>query len=170
MKPKVFQVNATTGSTHSGGEDIDNRMVNYFVREMKRKNKVDVSGDPQALRRLKGACERAKMILSYVVTTSIEIDNLFQDIDSHSSITRAKFEKINMELFEECMDTVGRCLTDARMEKSSVHDIFFIGGPYRIPKMQQLLQYFFNGKILCRDVSSPPLSSCISFLLQCSSF
>ncbi|WVY95622.1 hypothetical protein V8G54_027773 [Vigna mungo] len=153
IENKVFQVKATAGNTHLGGEDIDNRMMNYFVEEMKRKRKVDISGNPRALRRLKSACERAKRTLSYAVTTNIEIDGLFQGIDLLSSITRAKFEEINMEVFEECMETVDRCLKDANMEKSSVHDVVLVGGSSRIPKMQQLLQDFFNGKDLCKSVN-----------------
>ena len=150
---KVFQVKATAGNTHLGGEDIDNRMVNYFVQEMKRKNKVDIRGNPRALRRLKSGCERAKRTLSYVVTTNIEVDSLFEGIDLCSSITRAKFEEINMEVFEECMETVERCLTDAKMDKSSVHDVVLVGGSSRIPKVQQLLQEFFNGKDLRKSVN-----------------
>ncbi|KOM28561.1 hypothetical protein LR48_Vigan549s011600 [Vigna angularis] len=153
IENKVFQVKATAGNSHLGGEDIDNRMMNYFVEEMKRKSKVDISGNPRALRRLKSACERAKRTLSYAVTTSIEIDGLFEGIDLLSSITRAKFEEINMEVFEECMETVDRCLRDAKMEKSSVHDVVLVGGSSRIPKMQKLLQDFFNGKDLCKSVN-----------------
>ncbi|XP_022635888.1 probable mediator of RNA polymerase II transcription subunit 37c [Vigna radiata var. radiata] len=153
IKNKVFQVKATAGNTHLGGEDIDNRMINYFVEEMKRKSKVDISGNPRALRRLKSACERAKRALSYAVTTNIEIDGLFEGIDLLSSITRAKFEEINMEVFEECMQTVDRCLKDAKMEKTSVHDVVLVGGSSRIPKMQQLLQDFFNGKDLCKSIN-----------------
>ncbi|WVY92387.1 hypothetical protein V8G54_031475 [Vigna mungo] len=153
IENKVFQVKATAGNTHLGGEDINNRMMNYFVEEMKRKRKVDISGNPRALRRLKSACERAKRALSSAITTSIEIDGLFEGIDLLSSITRAKFEEINMEFFEECMETVYRCLRDAKMEKSSVHDVVLVGGSSRIPKMQQLLQDFFNGKDLRKSVN-----------------
>ncbi|KAL3010709.1 hypothetical protein AAZX31_07G158500 [Glycine max] len=153
IKDKVFRVKATAGNTHLGGEDFDNRMVNYFVQEFKRKNKVDISGNARALRRLRSACERAKRILSYAVTTNIEVDALFQGIDFCSSITRAKFEEINMELFEECMETVDRCLSDANMDKSSVHDVVLVGGSSRIPKVQELLQDFFNGKILCKSIN-----------------
>ncbi|XP_014496911.1 probable mediator of RNA polymerase II transcription subunit 37c [Vigna radiata var. radiata] len=148
-----FQVKATAGNTHLGGEDIDNRIINYFVEEMKRKSKVDISGNPRALRRLRSACERAKRTLSYAVTASIEIDGLFEGTDLLSSITRAKFEEINMEVFEECMETVDRCLRDAKLEKSSVHDVVLVGGSSRIPKMQQLLEDFFNGKDLCKSVN-----------------
>ncbi|XP_020219783.1 probable mediator of RNA polymerase II transcription subunit 37c [Cajanus cajan] len=153
IKDKVFQVKATAGNTHLGGEDIDNRMVNYFVEEMKRKNKVDISGNPRALRRLRTACERAKRTLSYAVTTNIEVDAIFQGIDLCSSITRAKFEEINMKLFEECMNTVERCLSDAKMDKSSVHDVVLVGGSSRIPKVQQLLQDYFKGKDLCKSIN-----------------
>ncbi|BAT83035.1 hypothetical protein VIGAN_04013100 [Vigna angularis var. angularis] len=153
IENEVFQVKATAGNSHLGGEDIDNRMMNYFVEEMKRKSKVDISGNPRALRRLKSACERAKRTLSSAITTSIEIDGLFEGIDLLSSITQAKFEEINMEVFEECMETVDRCLRDAKMEKSSVDDVVLVGGSSRIPKMQQLLEDFFNGKDLCKSVN-----------------
>ncbi|TKY64855.1 Mediator of RNA polymerase II transcription subunit 37c [Spatholobus suberectus] len=128
-------------------------MVNYFVQEFKRKNKVEIRGNPRALRRLRSACERAKRTLSYAVSTIIEVDALFQGIDLCSSITRAKFEEINMELFEECMETVDRCLTDAKMDKGSVHDVVLVGGSSRIPKVQQLLQDFFEGKDLCKSIN-----------------
>ncbi|XP_020209886.1 probable mediator of RNA polymerase II transcription subunit 37c, partial [Cajanus cajan] len=105
IRDKVFQVKASAGNTHLGGEDFDNRMVNYFVEEIKRKNKVDISGNLRALRRLRTACERAKRTLSFAVSTCVEVDALFQGIDLCSSITRAKFEEINMELFVECMET-----------------------------------------------------------------
>ncbi|XP_027907651.1 probable mediator of RNA polymerase II transcription subunit 37c [Vigna unguiculata] len=150
---KVFQVKATGGNTHLGGEDIDNKMVKYFLEEMKRKNKVDLSGNPRALRRLKNACERVKRTLSCVVTTDIEVDCLFQGIDFRSSISRAKFEEINMDIFEECMETVDRCLRDANMDKNNVHDIVLVGGSSRIPKVQELLQHFFNGKDLCHSLN-----------------
>ncbi|KAK7295719.1 hypothetical protein RJT34_18630 [Clitoria ternatea] len=153
IKDKVFEVKATAGNTHLGGEDIDNRMVDYFVKEFKRKNKVDITGNPRALRRLRSACERAKRTLSYAITTTIEVDSLFQGTDFSSSITRAKFEEMNMELFEECMETVERCLVDAKMEKNNVDDVVLVGGSSRIPKVQQLLQDFFSGKELCKSIN-----------------
>ena len=110
IKDKVFQVKSTGGNTHLGGEDFDNRMVNYFVEEFKRKLKVDMIGNPRALRRLRAACERAKRVLSFAVIATIEVDSLFQGIDFFSSITRAKFEEINMDIFKECMETVKSCL------------------------------------------------------------
>ncbi|CAL5191510.1 unnamed protein product [Lathyrus oleraceus] len=153
IKDKVFQVKATGGNTHLGGEDIDNRMVNYFVDEFKRKNKVDITGNPRALRRLRTACERAKRVLSFSVVTTVEVDSLFQGIDFFSSITRAKFEEINMDIFNECMEIVKSCLTDANMDKSTVNDVVLVGGSSRIPKVQQLLQEYFNGKDLCMSIN-----------------
>ncbi|CAL5191509.1 unnamed protein product [Lathyrus oleraceus] len=153
IKDKVFQVKATGGNTHLGGEDIDNWMVNYFVDEFKRKNKVDITGNPRALRRLRTACERAKRVLSFSVVTTVEVDSLFQGIDFFSSITRAKFEEINMDIFNECMEIVKSCLTDANMDKSTVNDVVLVGGSSRIPKVQQLLQEYFNGKDLCMSIN-----------------
>ncbi|KAL4351096.1 Heat shock cognate 70 kDa protein [Arachis hypogaea] len=117
IKDKVFEVKATAGNTHLGGEDFDNRMVNYFVEEFKRKNNVDISGNSKALRRLRSACERAKRTLSFAFDTVIEIDALYQGIDLYSSLSRAKFEELNMELFRNCMETVDKCLTDAKIDR-----------------------------------------------------
>ncbi|KAJ1443182.1 Heat shock protein 70 family [Sesbania bispinosa] len=153
IKDKVFEVKATDGNTHLGGEDFDNRMVNYFVKEFKRKNKVDISGNPKALSRLRTACEKAKKRLAFAVATTIELDALFQGIYFCFPITRARFEEINLELFEECMETVKSCLDDAKMDKSSIHDIVLVGGSSRIPKVQQLLRDFFNGKDLCKGIN-----------------
>ncbi|KAL2329576.1 hypothetical protein Fmac_017157 [Flemingia macrophylla] len=153
IKDKVFQVKATAGNTHLGGEDFDNRMVNYFVEEIKRKNKVDISRNLRALRRLRTACERAKRSLNFAVSTCVEVDALFQGIDWCFSITRAKFEEINMELFVECMEIVDTCLTDAKMDKNNVHDVVLVGGSSRIPRVQQLLQDYFNGKDLCKSIN-----------------
>ncbi|XP_058723618.1 heat shock cognate 70 kDa protein-like [Vicia villosa] len=153
IKDNVFQVKATAGNTHLGGEDFDNRMVNYFVQEFKRKNKVDISGNSRALTRLRTACERAKRSLSFLVTATVEVDSLFQGIDFSSSINRAKFDEMNMDLFNECMKIVESCLTDAKMDKSRIDDVVLVGGSSRIPKVQQLLQEFFNGKELCKSIN-----------------
>ncbi|MED6147470.1 Heat shock cognate 70 kDa protein 2 [Stylosanthes scabra] len=149
----IFEVKATAGDTHLGGEDFDNRMVNHFVQEFKRKNKKDISGNPRALRRLRTACERAKRTLSSTAQTTIEIDSLFEGIDFYSTITRARFEELNMDLFRKCMEPVEKCLRDAKMDKSTVHDVVLVGGSTRIPKVQQLLQDFFNGKDLCKSIN-----------------
>ncbi|XP_058739392.1 heat shock cognate 70 kDa protein-like [Vicia villosa] len=153
IKNNSFEVKATAGDTHLGGEDFDNRMVNHFVKEFKRKNKVDISGNSKALRRLRTACERAKRTLSYDTDATIDIDAICEGIDFCSSITRAKFEQLNMDLFEKCMETVESCLADAKMDKSSVDDIVLVGGSSRIPKVKQLLQDFFNGKELCKSIN-----------------
>ncbi|KAF9676815.1 hypothetical protein SADUNF_Sadunf08G0042400 [Salix dunnii] len=149
----IFEVKSTAGDTHLGGEDFDNRMVNHFVQEFKRKNKKDISGNPRALRRLRTACERAKRTLSSTAQTTIEIDSLYEGIDFYSTITRARFEELNMDLFRKCMEPVEKCLRDAKMDKSSVHDAVLVGGSTRIPKVQQLLQDFFNGKELCKSIN-----------------
>ncbi|XP_026443426.1 probable mediator of RNA polymerase II transcription subunit 37c [Papaver somniferum] len=149
----IFEVKATAGDTHLGGEDFDNRMVNHFVQEFKRKNKKDITGNPRALRRLRTACERAKRTLSSTAQTTIEIDSLYEGVDFYTSITRARFEEMNMDLFRKCMEPVEKCLRDAKMDKSSVHDVVLVGGSTRIPKVQQLLQEFFNGKELCKSIN-----------------
>jgi len=153
IKGDVFKVKATAGDTHLGGEDMDNRMVKYFVEEFKRKNKVDINGNRRALRRLRTACERAKRTLSYAVDTTIEIDALSGSIDFCSSITRARFEELNLDLFKRCMETVDMCLVDSKMDKSDVDDVVLVGGSSRIPKVQQLLQDYFKGKELCMSIN-----------------
>ncbi|KAL3825934.1 hypothetical protein ACJIZ3_021963 [Penstemon smallii] len=145
-----FEVKATSGDTHLGGEDFDNEMVNHFVQRLKRK---DISGDQRALRRLKIACERAKRTLSSTAQTTIEIDSLYEGFDFYSTITRARFEEMNMDLFRKCMMPVEKCLRDAMMGKSDIHDVVLVGGSTRIPKVQQLLQDFFNGKELCKSIN-----------------
>ncbi|CAI8612064.1 unnamed protein product [Vicia faba] len=153
IKNNEFDVRATAGDTHLGGEDFDNRMVNHFVKEFKRKHNKDISGNSKALRRLRTACERAKRTLSFDSETSIDIDAIFEGIDLCSSITRAKFEQLNMNLFEKCMETVESCLTDAKIDKKNVDDVVLVGGSSRIPKVMQLLQEFFNGKELCLSIN-----------------
>ncbi|XP_061354241.1 heat shock 70 kDa protein 4-like [Gastrolobium bilobum] len=153
IKDDTFKVKATAGDTHLGGEDFDNRMVNHFMHEFNRKNKVDISGNPKAMRRLRTACERAKRILSFATETTIEVDAIYQGLDFSSVVTRARFEKLNIELFRMCMDTVERCLSDAKMDKNEVHDVVLVGGSSRIPKVQELLQEFFKGKDLCKSIN-----------------
>jgi heat shock 70kDa protein 1/2/6/8 len=128
-------------------------MVNHFVQEFKRKNKKDISGNPRALMRLRTACEKAKRTLSFASQTTIEIDCLFEGTDFCSPITRARFEELNMDLFKKCMEQVEKCLRHARMDKISIHDVVLVGGSTRIPKVQQLLQDFFNGKELCNSIN-----------------
>ncbi|XP_068652765.1 heat shock 70 kDa protein-like [Aristolochia californica] len=149
----IFEVKATAGDTHLGGEDFDNRLVNHFVQEFKRKHKKDISGNARALRRLRTACERAKRTLSSTTQTTIEIDSLYEGIDFYATITRARFEELNMDLFRRCMEPVEKCLRDAKIDKGQVHEIVLVGGSIRIPKVQQLLQDFFNGKELCKSIN-----------------
>merc|ERR1719194_324411 len=151
----IFEVKATAGDTHLGGEDFDNRMLNHFCAEFKRKAKKDLlnSGNKRALRRLRTACERAKRTLSSSAQTSIEIDSLYEGVDFFTSITRARFEELCMDLFRSCMDPVEKVLRDAKMDKGQIHEVVLVGGSTRIPKVQSLLQDFFNGKELCKSIN-----------------
>jgi len=149
----IFEVKATAGDTHLGGEDFDNRMVNHFVQEFKRKNRKDITGNARALRRLRTACERAKRTLSSTAQTSIEIDSLFEGIDFFSNITRARFEELCQDLFRGCLDPVEKVLKDGKLSKGQVHDVVLVGGSTRIPKVQELLSSFFNGKELNKSIN-----------------
>jgi len=149
----TFEVKAVAGDTHLGGEDFDNRMVKHFVKIFKKQHKEDISGNTKALRRLRTACERGKRVLSSANETTIEVDSLYNGIDFSSSITRARFAELNMDLFKKSVELVGKCLTDAKMDKGGVHDVVLIGGSSRIPKVQQLLQDFFDGKQLNKSIN-----------------
>ena len=149
----VFEVKATAGDTHLGGEDFDNRLVNHFVEEFKRRNKKDISDNKRALRRLRTACERAKRTLSNSAVANIEIDALIDGIDFYSSISRARFEELNADLFRGTLEPVEKALCDAKLDKSKIDDIVLVGGSTRIPKIQKLLQDFFNGKELNKSVN-----------------
>jgi len=154
IKGEVFEVKATAGDTHLGEEDFDNRMVNYFVEEIRRKNKLDISGNARSLRRLRTSCERAKRTLSFAVDTTIEIDGLFENFDFCSLITHARFEELNMDLFMKCVETVNTCLNDSNMDKSSIDDVVLVGSSSRILKVQQLLQDIFKAKELCKSINA----------------
>nr|GEV22656.1 putative heat shock protein 70 family [Tanacetum cinerariifolium] len=149
----IFEVKAVDGDTHLGGEDFDKYMVDHCVREFKRKYSKDLTGNQRALARLRSACEKAKRILSCTTQTTIELDCLHEGIDFSTIFTRAKFEELNMSLFEKCITTLDKCLTDAKMNKSQVDEIILVGGSTRIPKVQQMLQEFFEGKELCKTVN-----------------
>lgn len=142
----IFEVKSTAGDTHLGGEDFDNRLVNHFVNEFKRKHRKDLSSNARALRRLRTACERAKRTLSSSAQTSIEIDSLFEGVDFYTSITRARFEELCQDLFRSTLQPVDRVLTDAKIDKSQVHEIVLVGGSTRIPRVQKLITDYFNGK------------------------
>jgi heat shock 70kDa protein 1/2/6/8 len=149
----IFEVKATAGDTHLGGEDFDNILVNHFKSEFKLKHKEDISENPKSIRRLRTACERAKRTLSNSATASIELDSLFNGIDFFTNITRAKFENLCMNLFQKCLDPVTRVLKDSKISKSNVDEIVLVGGSTRIPKIQELLSGFFNGKELCKSIN-----------------
>merc|ERR1712057_104701 len=142
----IFEVKATAGDTHLGGEDFDNRLVNHFVQEFKRKHKKDLTNNARAMRRLRTACERAKRNLSSSANASIEIDSLFEGIDFYSSITRARFEDLCADLFRGTLEPVEKVLRDSKIDKGSVHEVVMVGGSTRIPKVNELVGNFFNGK------------------------
>ena len=149
----VFEVRSTSGDTHLGGEDFDNRMVNHFIEEFKRKNRKDISGNNRAIRRLRTACERAKRALSSGTEASIEIDSLFEGIDFYSKITRARFEELCSDLFAKTMVPVEQALRDAKLDKSKIDEVVLVGGSTRIPKIQKLLQDFMGGKTLNKSIN-----------------
>lgn len=149
----VFEVKATGGNTHLGGEDFDNRMVNHFMDEFKRKFKKDISGNQRAIRRLRTACERAKRTLSSSTQASIEIDSLHEGVDFYTNVTRARFEELCIDLFRGCLDPVEKVLRDSKLSKGQINEIVLVGGSTRIPKVMQLLQDFFNGKELNKSIN-----------------
>ena len=153
MDNGIFEVRATAGDTHLGGEDFDNLLVDHFCNEFKRKNRVEIINNPKAIRRLKTACERAKRTLSSGTTASIELDSLFDGIDFYSNISRAKFESLCNDLFQKCIDPVKKVLEDANCDKCEVHEIVLVGGSTRIPKIQSLISEYFDKRDLCKSVN-----------------
>jgi len=149
----IFEVKATAGDTHLGGEDFDNRLVTHFSTEFKRKNKKDLTTSKRALRRLKTACESAKRNLSSSATANIELESLFEGIDFYSSITRARFEDLCSDLFRNCIEPVEKVLTDSKMSKSEIDEVVLVGGSTRIPKVQELLSNLFGGKELNKSIN-----------------
>jgi L1 cell adhesion molecule like protein len=149
----VFEVKSTGGNTHLGGEDFDNRLVTHFMEEFKRKFKKDISNNQRAIRRLRTACERAKRTLSSSTQASLEIDSLHEGVDFYTNITRARFEELCIDLFRGCLDPVDKVLRDAKLSKGQINEIVLVGGSTRIPKVQQLLQDFFNGKELNKSIN-----------------
>jgi L1 cell adhesion molecule like protein len=135
------------------GEDFDNRLVKHFTDEFRRKHKKDITTNSRSVKRLKVAVERAKRTLSSAATASIELDSLFEGIDFSGSITRARFDELCMDLFRQCIDCVEKALRDASLSKSEIQDVVIVGGSSRIPKVQQMLSEFFNGKELCKSVN-----------------
>ncbi|XP_053602168.1 major heat shock 70 kDa protein Ba-like [Plodia interpunctella] len=144
----LFEVKATAGDTHLGGEDFDNRLVNHLADEFKRKYKKDLKTNPRALRRLRTSAERAKRTLSSSTEATIEIDALHEGLDFYTRVSRARFEELNSDLFRGTLEPVEKALKDAKLDKSSIHDVVLVGGSTRIPKIQSMLQNFFCGKKL----------------------
>lgn len=153
IEDSIFEVKATAGNTHLGGEDFDTIMVEHFVEEFKKKTKKDITSNKRSLRRLRTACENAKRTLSSATVATIEIDSLFDGHDFSSTITRAKFENLCDRLFRDTMLPVEQVLRDSKLSKSQIHEVVLVGGSTRIPKIQQLLSDFFNGKELCKSIN-----------------
>jgi len=149
----VFEVKATAGDTHLGGEDFDQRMMDYFAKEFKQKYRKDLTKSDRALRRLRTACERAKRTLSASTQATIEIDSLYEGVDFSSSITRARFEELCGDYFRSCMVPVEKVLKDAKMSKGDISEVVLVGGSTRIPKVQELVKAFFNGKEPCKSIN-----------------
>lgn len=149
----VFEVKATAGDTHLGGEDFDQRMMEHFIKEFKNKYQKDLSTSDRALRRLRTACERAKCTLSASPRATIEIDSLFDGIDFNSSITRARFEDLCADLFRKCLIPVEQVLRDSKIPKNKIDEVVLVGGSTRIPKVQELIKSLFNGKELNKSVN-----------------
>jgi len=149
----IFEVKATNGDTHLGGEDFDNRLVDHFVKEFSRKHKKDIVKNKRSMRRLRTACEKAKRTLSSANQASVEIDSLFEGIDMYSNITRARFDELCVDLFKSTMEPVRKALTDSKLEKGKIDDVVLVGGSTRIPKVKKLLKEFFNDKELCNSVN-----------------
>jgi L1 cell adhesion molecule like protein len=149
----VFEVKATSGDGHLGGEDIDNRLLKHFLEDFRRKHKKDISDNQRAVKRLKTACEKAKRTLSSSTSTTIEIDSLYDGIDYQSSITRARLDELCADIYRKTIECVEKALKDSGLAKSDIDEIVMVGGSSRIPKIQQLLSDFFNGKELCKSVN-----------------
>jgi len=149
----IFEVKATNGHTHLGGEDFDNRLVDYCIAEFKKKSGLDITGNARAVRRLRTQCEKAKRILSSAHQAPIECETLAEGEDFNTQISRAKFEELCMDLFRKCMPPVENVLKDAALAKGQIHEVVLVGGSTRIPKIQQMLSDFFNGKVLNRSIN-----------------
>ncbi|KAG5175578.1 molecular chaperones GRP78/BiP/KAR2, HSP70 superfamily [Tribonema minus] len=142
----VFEVLATNGDTHLGGEDFDQRVMQYFMKMLKKKENIDISGDKRAMQKLRREVERVKRVLSQQPQARVEIEGLYEGVDFSETLTRARFEELNMDLFKKTLGPVTKVMEDADKEKNEVDEIVLVGGSTRIPKVQQLLKEFFDGK------------------------
>merc|ERR1719327_2328929 len=149
----IFEVKATNGHTHLGGEDFDNKLLSFCQADFKKKTGIDISNNKRAMRRLRTQCEKAKRILSAAVTAPIECEALAEGEDYNTNITRAKFEELCMDLFRQCMPPVENVLKDSELSKGQVHEVVLVGGSTRIPKIQSMLSDFFNGKALNKSIN-----------------
>jgi heat shock protein 1/8 len=149
----VFEVIATSGDCHLGGEDIDNRLVQHFINEFKRKHRKDLSQNARSVKRLKIACERLKRTLSNSTQGQLELESLYEGVDFFSSMSRARFEELNADLFRRTLEPVEKVMRDSNKSKSEIQDIVLVGGSTRIPKIQQLLSDYFNGKELSKGIN-----------------
>jgi len=149
----LFEVRAISGNSRLGGEDIDNRLTEYCVQEFKRKHKIDISNNQRSVRRLKTACERAKRNLSSATQALIEIDSLYEGVDFNLTLTRAKFDELCVDFFKKIVDLIDQAMRDAKLSKSQIDEVILVGGTSRIPKIQQLIQEYFNGKELNKSVN-----------------
>ncbi|KAK0407502.1 hypothetical protein QR680_019228 [Steinernema hermaphroditum] len=149
----VFEVLSTNGDTHLGGEDFDQRVMEYFIKLYKKKTGKDIRKDNRAVQKLRREVEKAKRALSTQHQVRVEVESLFDGEDFSETLTRAKFEELNMDLFRATMKPVQKVLDDADMKKEDVHEIVLVGGSTRIPKIQQLIKEFFNGKEPSRGIN-----------------
>lgn len=149
----MFDVKGTAGDTHLGGEDFDNRLVEYFVKEFKRKQRIDISNNQRALRRLRTNCEKAKRTLSSQTTARIEIESLAEGVDFIGTITRARFENLCSDYFQNCLRPVAQVLQDCKMQRSQIDEVIMVGGSTRIPKVRELISQFFGGKTLNHSIN-----------------
>jgi len=149
----VFEVKATAGDTHLGGEDFDNIIVDWAVEEFKRKSKIDIRENQRALRRLRTAAEKAKRTLSATTSTNIDVDSLAEGVDLSLPFTRAKFEQLCDAQFRKCLLPVEQVMRDSKFAKTDVDEIVLVGGSSRIPRVQQMLRDYFNGKELCQSIN-----------------
>ncbi|MEW5297801.1 MAG: hypothetical protein WDW38_006987 [Sanguina aurantia] len=149
----VFEVVSTNGDTHLGGEDFDQRVMEYFIKLVKKKYKKDISGDKRALQKLRREAERAKRALSSNHQVRVEIEALYEGVDLSEPLTRARFEELNMDLFKKTMGPVKKAMEDANLKKSDINEVVLVGGSTRIPKVQELLKEYFEGKELNKGVN-----------------
>lgn len=161
----IYETKSTAGDMHLGGEDFDNRMVNHFIEEFKRKFNKDLSGSKRAVHRLKSACESAKKALGAVTEAHIELDSLFEGIDFYTTITRATFEELCSDLFRATLEPLEKALRDSKFSQKDIDEIVLVGGSTRIPRIQKLIQDFFSGKELKKSINPDEVVACGAAIL-----